>query len=154
MIDSNNTIMILDVENLDQEKKEEVDRYHRIMEKLKKENYDSYSTSFRDIMPLIHVSEEVGFYQEESNNLDIHFLIIFNDYPLTKFAHVNEGTVVMGKLLYEALKNLKKMSSSKIVSFEYIHDYPLVCQSGDIVCVVAPVIHHSGTVEVKKCISR
>lgn len=152
MINSSNTIMILDLNNLDQEKKEEVNRYHRIMDNLKKKNYDSYATSFRDIMPLVHVSEEVGFYREEFNNLDMHFLIIFNDYPLTKFDFVNEGTAVMGKLLYEALKNLKKMSSSKIVSFEYIHDYPLVCQSGDIVCVVAPVIHHSG--EVEKCISR
>lgn len=150
MINGNNTIMILDLENLDQEKKEEVDRYHRIIEKLKKENYDSYSTSFRDIMPLIHVSEEVGFYQEESNNMDIHFLIIFDDYPLTEFDYCNEGTVVKAKLLYEALKKLKKMSSSKIVSFEYINDYPLVCQSGNIVGVIAPVIHHFTTFKVER----
>ena len=142
MMNKDRTIMILDLEHLDKEEKDEVDKYNRIMNTFREKNYRSYAMSFKDIMDLVHVSEEVGFYEEESTTLDIHFLIIYNDYPLTKFDYGNRGTVVKGKLLYKASKSLKKMSSSKIVTFEYIHDYPLVCQAGNIVAVVAPVIHH------------
>lgn len=142
--------MILDLLNLENEKQDEVDRYNRIMDNLRKKGYHTYGPTFKEIMPLIKISNEVGFYEEETSNMNIHYQIIFEDYVITQFKDQNAGTVIKGKLLFQALTELKKISKTEYPVFLYGHEYPIVIQCNNIIGVVAPVAHHFNSEPARK----